>query len=59
MPLLMTKYNVGHKGNTQLVKIENSASTKSHGKIENRYFRIMKMGTDAFFDADYKAPHMT
>ena len=37
------------------------ASTKSHasGKIKNRYFRIFRLGSDVFFDADSDAPHMT
>ena len=38
-----------------------SASTKSHanGKIKNRSFRISRMGSDVFFDADFESPHMT
>ena len=38
-----------------------SASTKSHasGKIENPYFRILRVVSDVFFDADSDAPHMT
>ena len=37
------------------------ASTKSHasGKIKTRYFRILRIGSDVFFDADFDAPHMT
>ena len=37
------------------------ASTKSHasGKIKNRSFRILRMGSDVFFDADSESPHMT
>ena len=37
------------------------SSTKSHasGKIKNRYFRILRMGSDVFFDADSESPHMT
>ena len=37
------------------------ASTKSHasGKIKNRSFRILRMGSDVFFDADPESPHMT
>ena len=38
-----------------------TASTKSHasGKIKNRYFRILRKGSNVFFDADSDAPHMT
>ena len=37
------------------------ASTKSHasGKIKNRSFRILRMGSNVFFDADSESPHMT
>ena len=37
------------------------ASAKSHasGKIKNRSFRILRMGSDVFFDADSESPHMT
>ena len=37
------------------------ASTKSHanGKFKNRYFRILRMGSDVFFDANSDSPHMT
>ena len=37
------------------------ANTKSHanGKIKNRYFRILRMGSGVFFDADSDSPHMT
>ena len=38
-----------------------SASTKSHAseKIKNHYFRTLRIGSDVFFDADSKSPHMT
>ena len=36
-------------------------TTKSHasGKIKNRSFRILRIGSDVFFDADSESPHMT
>ena len=37
-----------------------AASTKSHasGKIKNRSFRILRMGSDVFFDADSELPEL-
>ena len=36
-------------------------STKSHasGKFKNPYFRILRIGSGVFFDADSESPHMT
>ena len=50
----------GVTGQTHLARLDN-ASTKSHasGKIKNRYFRILKIGSNVFFDADSESPHMT
>ena len=48
--------------NSENVLIANStASSKSHanGKIRNRSFRILRIGSDVFFDADSESPHMT
>ena len=38
-----------------------TASTKSHasGKIKNNSFRISRIGSYVFFDADSESPHMT
>ena len=34
---------------------------KSHasGKSKSPYFRISRIGSDVFFDADFESPHMT
>ena len=43
--------------------VSGPASTKSHasssGKIKNRSFRVLRMRSDVFFDADSESPHMT
>ena len=44
------------------LRVRLCASTKSHasGKIKNRSFRILRIGSsDVFFDADSESPHMT
>ena len=48
------------KNHESIMTLDN-VSTKSYanGKIKNRSFRILRMGSDVFFDADFESPHMT
>ena len=51
-------HNMGTRNSRRASPVAVNASTKSHasGKIKNRSIRILRIGSDVFFDADSESP---